>query len=200
MRGLTHRTSEACWLQSNSTPCRYRCFPVMKIEKCKNKQTLLGLNQSSTWISSVISHSRNHKNVSHNSADKDRDFLMYFQVSKGLVTTYDASTSISGKLCELTSDPQMYVSTETELTVLMVTDEFEADKGFAASYEINPAPNTGQNCSQSFITEIHYVFTVYIFVFTDFKVLFTDWIMAFNFVNQSSVVSLFGKALLKSHE
>ena len=29
VRGLTHRTSEASWLQSNSTPCRYRCFPVM---------------------------------------------------------------------------------------------------------------------------------------------------------------------------
>ena len=29
MRGLTHRTSEASYLQSNLTPCHYHCFPVM---------------------------------------------------------------------------------------------------------------------------------------------------------------------------
>ena len=40
MRGLIHRTSEASWLQSNSTPCRYLCFPVHDVTNRRNSDYL----------------------------------------------------------------------------------------------------------------------------------------------------------------
>ena len=71
--------------------------------------------------------------------------LCYFQVMKGVVTSFDQADSVSGKLCGQWLSTTVYNTTNEDMTVLMKTDYSVENTGFLATYQIMPNQGTGQN-------------------------------------------------------
>ena len=70
-------------------------------------------------------------------------FIGTFQVSTGLVQTYNDSTSISGKLCGKTLKGSSYNSTDKDLTVIFHSDGSVQDRGFSARYNVSYVKDIG---------------------------------------------------------
>ena len=70
-------------------------------------------------------------------------YIGTFQVSTGLVQTYNGSTSISGKLCGKNLTASSYNSTDKDLTVIFHSDESVQDRGFSARYNVSYVKDAG---------------------------------------------------------